>query len=166
MFFFLSKYQSMKAIFLKKVKTRETQLSVSAAQPADMQRDLQRDLKTAAYQARQQLYNGERLKRKQDDGRRLNRKEKVILAQLNSGKLLRDANTATRLHGHGRVKNEDGSFEDIGPNTRGLTRTVLDNMEWFEASSSDEDAADDEANDGDSDVPDWSGASPSKRQRR
>ena len=48
-----------------------------------------------------------------------------LLEHLDSGELLRRANEATRASGHGRLRNQDGTFKDIG--TGGLLRTVLDN---------------------------------------
>jgi hypothetical protein len=142
--------------FLKKAKQEAA--GVGAAQPDA--RETQRDLKRAAHWAREQLRLGEQLKRKAARGRTLQPFQQVIVAALDSGKLLREANAATELYGCGRIKKEDGSWRDIGPNTGGLTRTVLDNMVLFEESSGDEanegDANEgDEANEGDPDAPVW-----------
>ena len=41
--------------------------------------------------------------------------------------LRKQANDATKAYGHGRIKHANGSFTDIGAETGGLTRTILDN---------------------------------------
>ena len=58
--------------------------------------------------------------------------EEELLAELASGALRRTANDATERSGFGRIKNEDGTYEDMGPNSGGLTRTILDNWSPWE----------------------------------
>ena len=50
-----------------------------------------------------------------------------LLKDFDSDKLRRQSNDATIAYGHGRIKNADGSVTDIGAETGGLTRTILDN---------------------------------------
>jgi hypothetical protein len=50
-----------------------------------------------------------------------------LLKDFDSDKLRRQSNDATIAYGHGRIKNADGSVTDIGSETGGLTRTILDN---------------------------------------
>ena len=61
-----------------------------------------------------------------------------------AGKLHDAANEATRKSGWGRIKNRDGTFEDIAPNGGGIVRTLLDGHFWpdddSDADDSDADA--------------------------
>ena len=49
-----------------------------------------------------------------------------LLDDLDSGQLRKKANDATKASGHGRIRNLDGSYIDIGGSCGGATRTVLD----------------------------------------
>ena len=51
-----------------------------------------------------------------------------LLQQLAAGTLLTKANEATRKSGWGRIKHEDGSYEDLARHGGGIVRTVLDCM--------------------------------------
>ena len=62
-------------------------------------------------------------------GRPLNPKQLHILQEYQSGMLRRQANKLTMISGHGRLKQEDDSFVDIGGCTGGFVRTVLD--DWW-----------------------------------
>ena len=53
--------------------------------------------------------------------------ELTLLLDLDSDQLRKLANNATKAYGHGRIKHANGSFTDIGAETGGLTRTILDN---------------------------------------
>ena len=61
--------------------------------------------------------------------RPLNPKQLRDLQEYQSGFLRRQANNLTMISGHGRLKNEDHSFVDIGGCTGGFVRTVLDDWE-------------------------------------
>ena len=50
------------------------------------------------------------------------------LALLADDTLRKQANEATRISGFGRIKHEDGSYEDLAPHGGGIVRTVLDRM--------------------------------------
>ena len=71
----------------------------------------------------------DRLARGNKKGKPLNSEQKQVLEELQSGELLRKANQLTLISGHGRLKREDNSFLDIGGNTGGFVRTVLDDWE-------------------------------------
>ena len=82
--------------------------------------------------ARAMLRRGAMLERVQEKnkgkgkGTSLNPEQLHILQEYQSGMLRRQANKLTMISGYGRLKNADGSFVDIGGNTRGFVRTVLD----------------------------------------
>jgi hypothetical protein len=119
--------------FLKRAKTyTQEDTSVGAAQPAA------KDLTFAGQQARGHVRRAQNLARKAESGRPLKPWEEDMVHELQSGKLVRDANAATIRSGFGRIRNEeDATMErDIGPNTAGLTRTVLD--QWPHEASDDE----------------------------
>jgi hypothetical protein len=61
--------------------------------------------------------------------RTLNLKQQRVLQEYKSGFLRRQANKLTMISGHGRLKNDDRSFVDIGGSTGGFVRTVLDDWE-------------------------------------
>ena len=69
--------------------------------------------------------------------------EMKVLSDFDSGKLRKQANEATKASGHGRLKNADGTFIDIGAETGGATRTILDN--WVPPDFPSEDEPMDEA---------------------
>ena len=52
-----------------------------------------------------------------------------MLRALAAGTLRTEANEATRKSGFGRIKHEDGSYEDLDPHSGGIVRTVLDHVE-------------------------------------
>ena len=51
-----------------------------------------------------------------------------MLHALADGTLCAEATAATRRSGWGRIKHEDGSWEDITPHGGGIVRTVLDHV--------------------------------------
>ena len=55
--------------------------------------------------------------------------QRQVVADYRSGELLRQANNLTMTSGHGRLKQEDGSFIDIGGSTGGFVRIALDDWE-------------------------------------
>jgi predicted rRNA methylase YqxC with S4 and FtsJ domains len=59
----------------------------------------------------------------------LSLQQQKIVEDYRSGELLRQANNLTILSGHGRLKKEDGSYQDIGGSTGGFVRIVLDDWE-------------------------------------
>jgi hypothetical protein len=59
----------------------------------------------------------------------LSKKATALLRDLDNGNLLHEANTLTRLSGHGRLRKSNGEFIDIGGSTGGFVRTVLDDWE-------------------------------------
>ena len=85
-----------------------------------------------AQMARAMWRRGAMLERLQEENKgkgketSLNPEQLRILKEYQSGMLRRQANKLTIISGHGRLKNADGSFVDIGGNTRGFVRTVLD----------------------------------------
>ena len=86
-----------------------------------------RELTRKAIRCREDLRRAEHFARKREAGRkRFSSAEQQMLDDLDSGFLLHRANEATRASGHGRLKNADGTFQDIGAHMGGLARTVLD----------------------------------------
>ena len=61
--------------------------------------------------------------------RPLNREQLQVLEKYQRDELRLQANELTMISGHGRLKNEDHSFVDIGGSTGGFVRTVLDDWE-------------------------------------
>ena len=51
-----------------------------------------------------------------------------MLQQLAAGTLRTKANEATRKSRWGRIKHEDGNWEDLAPHGGGIVRTVLDHV--------------------------------------
>jgi len=101
---------------------------VGASQPDTEEPSKQRELTREAQKLRDRLRWAERLLGSKTAGRRVfTHQEKEVLADLESGALRRRANDATERSGFGRIKNDDGTSQDIGPNTGGLTRRILDN---------------------------------------
>jgi len=72
----------------------------------------------------------------------------TLLLDLDSDKLRKQANDATKAYGHGRIKHANGSHTDIGSGTGGLTRTILDNWVPPVLSDADDDPVTDAADDG------------------
>ena len=110
------------------------------------------DLTNQARKARDRLRWAESLQRMKSKGRKYFKDEEwALLEQLPSGKLHKAAEDATRKSRYGRIKKQDGSFEDIAPHGGGIVRRVLDNVD---PSSSGDEFVD--AIEEDDDVPCWS----------
>ena len=87
------------------------------------------DLTRQAHKARDRLRWAECLRRHQLNGRKtFSHQEKAWLDALADGNLRTQANDATRRSGWGRIKHEDGSWEDIAPHNGGIVRKVLDHL--------------------------------------
>ena len=110
------------------------------------------ELTNKAKRARDQLRNAQRLQRHKANGRtNFKKHEWALLEDLASGKLLDAANDATRASGHGRIKNRDGSIQDITPHGGGIVRKALDHVD----TSSNEDEFLDARDPDESEEPDW-----------
>ena len=114
------------ANYLAKVESVRVRGSVGDSQPDDHDQEKTK----IANQARRTLRWAQHLDRKRTTSGANKSflwtdEDLQLLEQLDSGELLRIANEATRASGHGRLRNQDGTFKDIG--TGGLLRTVLDN---------------------------------------
>ena len=86
----------------------------------------QKEATDAAVQARAKL----RLAKKYDNlkkKRPLYPEQEELVESLHDGTLQKEANRLTILSGHGRVRQNDGTFVDIGGSTGGFTRAVLYN---------------------------------------
>ena len=59
-----------------------------------------------------------------------------LLEELDNGQLRAAANRAANTFGHGRIRDSDGRFTDIGQNLGGITRTILDDYVPIEIPSS------------------------------
>ena len=92
-------------------------------------RDTQATLKQQARLARDQYRYAASAQTRQQKGYRVSGKEMAMIKLYECEKLRKDANRATRTWGHGRLKHKDGTFTDIGGNTGGATRKVLDDWE-------------------------------------
>ena len=100
-----------------------------SAQIVEGSRESTHDLMRAAQKARDRLRCAESLRQSQRAGRRsLSVKDRTELALLAEGTLRRQANDATRRSGIGRIKHEDGTYEDIAPHGGGIVRTLLDHV--------------------------------------
>ena len=80
-------------------------------------------LTKAAQAARARRRRAESLQKKYDESGSqitLSWTDRVLLQELQSGKLHEEANEATKKSGFGRLKYLDGSFEDISRHGRGL----------------------------------------------
>jgi hypothetical protein len=85
-------------------------------------------LKAHALKCRGDLRLASSLAYQRQSGRtRFSDYELTLLLDLDSDQLRKLANNATKAYGHGRIKHANGSFTDIGAETGGLTRTILDN---------------------------------------
>ena len=101
-----------------------------STQTVEGNREPTQDLTRTAQKARDRLRYAESLRRSQQAGRRrFSAQEQAELALLADGSLLTQANDATRRSGFGRIKNEDGTYEDIAPHGGGIVRTILDHVE-------------------------------------
>ena len=85
-----------------------------------------------ARQARDRLRWAESVKRTYEQSgskKKPSSQELKLLQELKSGKLRAEANEATRKSGWGRIKHEDGSFEEITPHRGGIVRSILDKVQ-------------------------------------
>ena len=109
------------------------------------------DLTNQARKARDRLRCAISLQREKSKGRKYFKdNEWALLEDLTSGKLHKAAEDATRKSRYGRIKKQDGTFEDIAPHGGGIVRRVLDNVD---PSSSGDEFVD--AIEEDDDVPCW-----------
>ena len=100
----------------------------------------QQELKANAVKCRADLrWAGSLDKKRQSGFSKFTHYEMKVLSDFDSDKLRKQANEATKASGHGRLKNADGTFIDIGAETGGLTRTILDNWVPPDFPSEDED---------------------------
>ena len=100
-------------------------------------------LTRAATQARDRLRWAESLRRKQENGRRkFTADEEAELRALAAGTLRKEANEATLASGWGRIKNDDGSYEDIAQHGGGIVRTLLGHVVPTEADDDDAESMD------------------------
>jgi hypothetical protein len=118
------------ANYLETVQGAPPRGSVGACQPDDQDNTPQEKTKIAN-EHRGTFRWAEHLDRirtahKRPHKRRFSNAELQLLHEFDTGELLREANDATRASGHGRLRSEDGSFQDIGASTGSLLRTVLD----------------------------------------
>ena len=102
-----------------------------ASQPVESNTDTaaatrQRRLKRNAIEAKDNLRQGRHLAKAADRGARLGPAELAMVQAFESGELRRRANDAVKGFGHGRLHAADGSYLDIGGNTGGRTRRLLD----------------------------------------
>jgi len=103
--------------------------SAGASQP-DAKDNVPQERTRLAHKARDTLRWAQHLASRRRAGRtRFSKEDKQLLEDYDNGNLLRQANDATKASGHGRLRNSDGTFQDIGGSTGGLARTVLDNWE-------------------------------------
>jgi len=77
----------------------------------------------------ERLSRGNEAKGKDKKAKTLNPEQQRVLQEYHSGFLRIQANKLTMISGHGRLKNDDCSFVDIGGSTGGFVRTVLDDWE-------------------------------------
>ena len=96
------------------------------------------NLTLAAQKARDRLRWAESLHRRQQNGQTdFTAHEEALLQQLAAGTLRTKANEATQKSGWGRIKHEDGTYEDIAPHHGGIVRTLLDHVVPTEADDDD-----------------------------
>jgi len=88
-----------------------------ASQPDTEEPSKQRELTREAQKLRDRLRQAEH-----GFGIWISGQDKELLLELQSGALRRRANDATERSGFKRIRNEDGTYKDIGPYTGGLTR--------------------------------------------
>ena len=100
----------------------------SAKQLDDDERNEQRMLTAKAVKCRGELRWAQNFSRKRQHSQisELSHPNKILIEELNSGELQKRANDATEKSGHGRIRNSDGTYTDIGGSTQGTTRTILD----------------------------------------
>ena len=108
-----------------------------APEAAVQNADSHRQCKARAVSCRGRLRGAQHLDRKRQHFEKLrqagtiehhtfSKQDQALLDDLDTGKLRREANEATKAFGHGRIRMADGTYADIGSGTGGLTRTILD----------------------------------------
>ena len=105
--------------FLQKMPTKDENSSLPKPTPL---------LTLAAQAARARRRRAESLQKKYDESgsqKTLSSADRVLLQELQSGKLHEEANEATKKSGFGRLKYLDGSFEDISRHGGGIVRSIL-----------------------------------------
>ena len=85
-----------------------------------------RRVRLVAIEAKYKLRQGRHLARAAARGAMLGLRELAMVREFESGHLRTKANDAVKAYGHGRLHARDGSHMDIGGNTGGLTRRLLD----------------------------------------
>ena len=101
----------------------------ASTQSVEVKAHPRQNLTLAAQKARDRLRWAESLHRRQQSGQTdFTANEEALLHALAAGTLRTKANEATRRSGWGRIKHEDGSWEDIAPHGGGIVRTVLDHV--------------------------------------
>ena len=100
--------------------------NIGAAQPDDSDRKIQRKFTAERKKARDDLRHAQHLDKQRQKGHRVSWHHRALLHDFDSGQLYKKANDATKASGHGRIRNSDGSYTDIGGSCGGVTRTVLD----------------------------------------
>ena len=100
-----------------------------ASQTGAGNREATKDLTLMAQRARDRLRYAVALHESKNRGRRnFSARQRAELALLANDTLRKEANKATRKSGFGRIKHEDGSYEDIARHGGGIVRTLLDHM--------------------------------------
>ena len=88
------------------------------------------DLTNQARKARERLRWAQSLQKMKSKGRKyFKAEERALIEELASGNLHKASEDATRKSRYGRIKKQDGSFEDIAPHGGGIVRRVLDNVD-------------------------------------
>ena len=101
----------------------------SASETGEDKLEPTKALTLRAQRARDRLRYAESLRRSQKAGRsKFSARDLSELALLADDTLRTQANEATRYSGFGRIKHEDGSYEDIARHGGGIVRTLLDHM--------------------------------------
>ena len=114
------------ANYLETVQGARPRGSVGAPQPDDQDNTPQEKTKIAN-EHRGTFRWAEHLDRIRTANKRsFSNAELQLLHEFDIGELLREANDATRASGHGRLRSEDGSFQDDCSSTGSLLRTLLD----------------------------------------
>ena len=99
-----------------------------ASETGEGNREPTKDLTLMAQQARDRLRYAVALRQSQKRGRRnFSARQQSELALLANDTLRKEANEATRKSGFGRIRHEDGRYEDIARDGGGIVRTLLDN---------------------------------------
>ena len=133
--------------------------NVVASQPDVIVSNYQQELKANAVKCRADYRWAHSLAKKRQSGfSKFTNYDMKVLSDFDSGKLCLQANEATKASGHGRLKKADGTFVDIGAETGGATRTILD--DWVPP---DVPASESEAEPDDEDEPMESEAEPEGR---